>query len=442
MNDFFTKCQKLLIEYRRYIAAGVVVLVLAAMITVATSSKLNPMAGAYGAYDDATANEELNELLNTYYTAYDSNDKETLESVASPFSDRELSYIEMMSQYIESHTIDELYTKDGTEKGSLLVSAKVGIKYDALDEAAPGLDFFYVEKGEDGYHINNAYSLFNLQNGDLEVDPSVTSLIAVFEGQPDVAELQSQVQAEHEERMLSDANYNAFFSTSIREAISRWAADYETALAEAKAAEEAAAAAEAEAKEQEAKAAEEEANKTTVRVTAKVNVRESASRSASSLGQVAEGTELSKYSEDGDWSEVDFNGTRGYIKSEYLEAVGAQEEAGQTEETEETQGTSGEETEGRTQEADNGDTDAGDSGDDDTDAANKPAEDKNASLKKGDKVRMSDSVNVRLEMKEDAKKVSVAYAGSEVEIIKVYSNGWTEVKYDGKTGYMKTDLIK
>ncbi|MBQ7678134.1 MAG: SH3 domain-containing protein [Lachnospiraceae bacterium] len=437
MNDFFTTAQKFFHEYRRYVAAAVVVLLLAAMITVATSSKLNPMAGAYGSYNDATSNEELTELLNTYYTAYDNNDRETLESVASPFSERELSYIEMMSQYIDSHTIEELYTKDGSEKGSLLVSAKVGIKYNALEENAPGLDFFYVEKGENGYHINNAYSLFNLQNGDLEVDPAVTSLIAVFEGQPDVAELQSKVQAEHEERMLSDATYNAFFTTSIREAISQWAAGYEAALAEAKAAEEAQAAAAAEAAQAGQKAAGEEANKSMVRVTAKVNVRESASRSASSLGQVAEGTELSKYSEDGDWSEVDFNGSRGYIKTEYLEAVNADASEAAADDTADAQ-------EDDAREADTEGTDAAEANTEEADSNDRPqaAEDMNASLKKGDSVTMSDSVNIRLEPKDDAKKVAVAYQGSKVEIIKVYTNGWTEVKYDGKTGYMKTNLVK
>ena len=156
MNDTFGTFVNYLAKYRRFLAAGIVAVALAVMVLVATSSNLNPMAGAYGAYDNQTANEELLALLNSYYTAYDENDTEALQKVASPFSDRELNYVGMMSNYIDSHTVEELYTKNGSAKGSLLVSAKVNIKYAALDTPAPGLDFFYVERDDNGYHINNA----------------------------------------------------------------------------------------------------------------------------------------------------------------------------------------------------------------------------------------------------------------------------------------------
>ncbi len=461
MNKIFVECMAYLIKFRRFVSAGIIGIALVVMIGIATSSNLNPMAGAYGAYNDQTENKELLELLNTYYKAYDENDVDTLKKVAAPISDHELSYIALMSEQIDSHTIEKLYTKDGSEKGSLLVSVKVQIKYSSLDTPAPGLDFFYVEKKDDKYQINNTYSLFNLQNGDTEVDGSIASLIAVFEAQEDVVALQKEVQAEHEKLMLSNADYNAFFTTSIRETIAGWASSYETELAEKKAEEEKKAAEEAEAKkakEEEAKKAEEEkkeeekkeaekkeeekktaeeentsgdaasaqeSDKNTVRATAKVNVRKSASRSASSLGQVKKGTELEKLGKDGEWTKVDYNGTTGYIMSEYLEEVSKTTETADDEE--EKPAEEAEENKKKTTE---------------TAEENTAEEGTAANFKKGDQVMMSDAVNVRMEMDEHSKIVAVAYAGLKVDIIKVYANGWTEVGIDGKTGYMKTDLIR
>ncbi len=440
MNKIFEECMTYLIKYRRIAAAGVVAVSLVAMIGVAKSTDLNPMAGAYGAYNDQTQNEELTDLLNTYYKAYDNNDVETLKKVATPFSDRELSYIAMVSEYIDAHTIESLFTKAGSEKDSLLVSVKVKIKYNSLETPAPGLDFFYLEKDDKGYHINNAYSLFNLQNGELEVDPAIVSLIAVFESQDDVINLQKEVQAEHEKLMLSDPDYNAFFTTSLRDAISGWASNYETELAEKKAAEEAAAAEAAEKKKAAAAAAEEEANKKMVRVTAKVNVRESASKSASSLGQVAKGTELAKLGEEGDWSKVEYDGEKAYIMTEYLEEVKAEEEEAAENANEE----EGENENAETAEAEEEEKpeDAGEETAEDEDEGTAAGEGTAANFKKGDTVKMSDAVNVRMERDESSKIAAVAYAGLEVKIIKIYDDGWTEVGIDGKTGYMKTDLIK
>lgn len=53
----------------------------------------------------------------------------------------------------------------------------------------------------------------------------------------------------------------------------------------------------------------------------KVNVRSGADTSADKLGSVEKGTALTRTGTEGDWSIVDYNGTTGYIKSEFLSAA-------------------------------------------------------------------------------------------------------------------------
>lgn len=419
-------CVDYVMKYRRYFAAGLVGVGMIGMLAVGTSPQVNPLAGAYSAYEDQTQNEELTKLFNDYYKAYDNNDVDGLKAVAEPFTDRELSYIAKMSEYIDSHTIEEIYTKRGADEDSLVVSVKAAIKYNSLDQAAPGLDFFYVEKKGDKYVINNAYSLYNLQNSELDVDDTITSLIAVFEAQDDVVALQNEVQKEHEKLMLENAEYNAFFTKTIRDVITEWATAYDAEAAQKKAEEEAKKAEEEAAKAAEKAAQEEEANKTTVRVTAKVNVREAADGNSNPLGQVAEGAEVTKYAEEGEWSKIDFNGTKGYVKTEFLAPIDAAVEApAEAEEAEQTEEPAQEEQEEEQQQE-----------------QNEPAADTNSSVSAGQTVMVTSTVNVREGMDENSPKVAVAYAGAKVGIVMPYSNGWTKVTYDGKTGYIKSELLK
>nr|MCR4797319.1 SH3 domain-containing protein [Lachnospiraceae bacterium] len=66
----------------------------------------------------------------------------------------------------------------------------------------------------------------------------------------------------------------------------------------------------------------------------------------------------------------------------------------------------------------------------------------NTSFAVGDKLTLTQTVNVRESMSETASKVAVAYAGETGEIVMSYQEGWTKVKYDGTTGYIKTDLLQ
>ena len=60
----------------------------------------------------------------------------------------------------------------------------------------------------------------------------------------------------------------------------------------------------------------------------------------------------------------------------------------------------------------------------------------------GETIRLSDTINVRSSMGENADRLGVAYAGENVKVVESYAEGWSKVEWNGQTGYVKTDLLK
>lgn len=365
-----------------------------------TIADQDPMSGAYADFSESE-NEELNTLIENYYNTYASGDTETLQTYASPISASEQSYIQFFSQYVEKYQNLKVYYKRGLDDQSYLVSVYLEIKFVDIDTAAPGLDFFYVTTDDNGnLYIDNTYSSYNTSNGEFEMDTTIAQLIATFEEQEDVLALQAEVQSAYNEAVLNDTNLQTFVSTTLQEKAAEWASNYkaqvaaeEQAAAEQAAAEQAAAeqaAAEQAAAEQ---AATDAANATTVYTTSKVNVRDSASTDGNSLGQLEAGTAVTKYADEGEWSRIDYNGSNGYVKTEFLST--------------------------------------------DANAATTTT----TAVASGTTVTLSSTVNIRESMSETASKVALAYQGEQVTVVESYSEGWTKVTYNGETGYIKTEYL-
>ena len=560
IKEFFRAPTIFLEEHRHYVRAGIVCLGLVIMMVIAATGMGDPISGAYMSYENQTENEALKQLLTDYYAAYADGDIDALEKLAEPISDKEKSYITLMSKYIKSYDINGISTKPGVDKDALLVSVDLDIHYKKLDEPAPGLDFFYVEKDKKGnYIINNRYSTFNAQNGELDVDPTITTLIATFEQQDDVIALQSEVSQAFNALSLEDKDFNVFFTKIMPEAVTDWAATYkkqeEKKAEKEKQKEEAAKKEEEEekAKAEEAKkedseketkeetteeTAKEDSDKTkeakadtdTVVAKEKVNVRAKATTDSKSLGQVRSGTELKRYKEKRGWSKVNYNGKAAWIKSEFLtvkETDPDEDKASAKKESEKETTAKADDSKKEDSKKDDSKEESADSKDDrksdsekkDTDkkeeSATKseaktstvyakekvnvrtkastsakslgqvnggtkltqyeekdgwsqvdykgskawikseyltteepeekdeePAQDTSSKLSNGQSVRLSSAVNIRKSMDESAGRVALAYSGERVTVVEVYANGWTKVNYDGKEGYMKTELIK
>lgn len=56
--------------------------------------------------------------------------------------------------------------------------------------------------------------------------------------------------------------------------------------------------------------------------------------------------------------------------------------------------------------------------------------------------RVGDTLNVRANPSEDAERIGVCYEGETIEILMKQEDGWTKVKFNGKTGYIKTSVLK
>ncbi len=426
-DNFFTKmisfCRR---HYRVCLAALLfVILVVAVVMGIVTNIRkknaeqaADPMSGVEGKFE-VNEHEDINALINSYYVAYASGDTATLQSIADPFSDAELSYIEFYSDYIEEFRDIVCYTKRGHDDTAYLVSVTLAVKFKEADTPAPGLEFFYVRAKDDGsFYIDNIYSTFNTANNEFAQDVTVKNLIASYQSADDVLALQIQVQNAYAAALEADSTLKELATVSIQNGISEWALEYVAKVEEARiVAEEEAKAAEAEAKrleeeaeakrlEEEAKAAEaaEEANAFMIEITDKVNVREKPDSNSSKLGQVTRGTKLKCYSQEDGWSKVDYSGKRAYISSDYVKKIDESvPEPSAADDNNDTQATSG--------------------------------------IAKGETIVLDKTVNIRSDKSETASKVAVAYVGDKIKVEEADSEGWTKVTYNKKTGYVKTELL-
>ena len=118
------------------LAAAVVVIVIIALALgtnkneTGTSSSKNTEQGGQEIlsgqeYEPATefdinANETLMNLMATYFQAYVNVDFATLETVATPLSEMEKSYITEMRKYYEEYRNVKIYSKRGLSKDSYI----------------------------------------------------------------------------------------------------------------------------------------------------------------------------------------------------------------------------------------------------------------------------------------------------------------------------------
>ena len=350
------------------------------------------------------AYENINTLITQYYTAYAAGDITTLSSIATPISANEQSYIGLFSQYVDEYQNIKCYTKTGLDVNSYLVSVSMEIKFTGVDTTAPGLDFFYVRTNDDGtLYIDNLYSQYNLANQENALDTSVQSLIGQFESESDVVELQSEVQTRYDEALTADENLANMIQTTIPAAIKDWVSQVA-----AQAATEQTEATEA-AEQPETEQQEETVQQTeTLATKDRVNVRAAADTESEKLGTLDQGTVVTRTAVDGDWSVIDYNGTTGYVKNEFL--------------TYDLPDTT----------ADNN----SDSSSDNSDSTN------SASIAEGTVIMLENTTNIRSGMSEDSSKVGTAYAGEKVTVVMSYAEGWTKVKWNGETGYIKTSLLQ
>lgn len=285
---------------------------------------------------DTDSNDELKELLTEYLKAYAAGNLETLETLATPISDNEKSYVGVFSQYIEEYRNMNYYSKPGLTEGSYLVSVSYDLKFYGVDTVAPGLEFYYVETDKDGkLFINNLYSSYNLGRGENELDPSIYSIIIKYEKQEDVVALQKQIETAYSDAVASDVNLATMLTSTIPTAMNTWVNSLTPADSTEQTEQDTQSSEQSEATQStseqqtsEQPASEQPAPEPAAPVVTKVqvidnavNLRETPSADGNLLGQANSGETYTKLGTDGDWTQIDYNGTNAYVKSEFVQDV-------------------------------------------------------------------------------------------------------------------------
>lgn len=344
----------------------------------------------------------INELFETYYTAMVEGDTQTMERLVYYLDAQEILRAAETSKYISDHQSMEVYTKPGPKEGTYIAFVYVELKFNDYDKPVPGMRVYYVCTNEDGeFYINE-----DGEEGDDELH-----YMREIQLQADVVDLNNKAAAAYNDMMAEDGTL-ADFLLELHEEIDKNVGE---ALAHAKEEEESG---DTEDEEQagdeqpeESEAAETVVTK--VKAIDVVNIRTSDSETADKLGKASVGDEFELLEERGNgWSKIKYDGGEAFIKSDFLEpseTVSQSDLAAAEEEPEEEQ-----------EEEDNSASSAPTNG----------------------TVRVKETVRIRSGASENSEKIATAYMGETFEVIMKQADGWTKIKYNGKTAYVKSDYVE
>lgn len=330
------------------------------------------------------AYDEINDLISRYFTGLANGDMELVAGTVDVLTEEEKLTIDKKKDYIESYDNISCYTKKGLEENSYVVFAAYEMKIYNIDTPAPGIMALYVCTADDG-------SMY-IFNGDASEE--LTDYVLQLASDEEVAAVIADVDARYQQLVAENEDLGKFADTMLQ------SQEEVTEIDPVAPSEEG--------------ATEFETPIETL-VTDTVRIRSERSTESAILDTVAAGTPVKVYAnyEDG-WSKIEYNGTEGYCKTEFLENTESVPET-----TEEQQ----------PEENDTQDTQPEENGNSEVTAVNK-------------QMQFKDTVNVRAERSSDSERVTTGYAMELLQVIESYSDGWSKIEYNGKTGYCKTEFLQ
>lgn len=334
-------------------------------------------------------NPEISKLINDYYTAMASGDIDTIRTLRSSIDDEQVLRYKEISKYMDSYPVVDIYTKAGPEEDTYLVYVYAEQKYYDYEDPLPGMSTYYIcVDGDGNYYFN-----------DEEDDSDVLDYMRKVNLQDDVVDLSNKVNVTYND-MVADADL-AQFILDLNEEIEKNIGE-ELARAEGEDKEK------SDAQGEETNAAETAVVVTKVKAIDVVNIRSSDSETADKLGKAAIGDEFKLLEKIGNgWSKVEYEGKDAYIKSEYLEDVETAEVAANTQENTDT-----------------------------------PAQETANNTQTNGYVTVKENVRIRSSASENGEKLGTAYIGEKLELVMKQADGWTKIKYNGKTAYVKSDYVE
>ena len=335
---------------------------------------------------------EITELIDNYYTAQAEGDVDTIRSLVSDIEESEVLRIVETSKYVENYPSLEIYTKAGPVDNTYIVYVCSELKFTDYDDLFPGMKVFYVCVDENGqYYINESE-----EGSDNEL-----TYIREVTLQDDVVDLNNKVAAAYND-MVAENPELAQFILDLNDEIKK---NVGGALAQ-----------EEDENDSEEAGGENEAAENTetgpevvvtkVRATDVVNIRSSDSETADRLGKAAIGDEFKLIEKIGNgWSKIEYEGAEAYIKSEFLEDI-------------------------ETEVVDN--SNEGNETDNETETTQEP-ETASVTVETNGTVTVIENVRIRSSASENSEKLGTAYVGDKLELVMKQADGWTKIKYNGKT---------
>ncbi len=353
---------------------------------------------------EENAYPDVNALVDTYYTAMANGDSESIKSIYKGLDETEALKAVAAADYIEAFENIVVYTKPGPVAGSYIAYVYNEVKLYNYEKTIPGLETLYICTDDSG----NFYI-----NGDI-ADSNEIEYIKNVNVQADVIDLNNKVASSYNEMVNADEE--------LAELLTKMRAGLQVSVGEALASSEATSAEEeaSEAATQEEEVVEEPETVTvhTIRATDVINIRKSDSETADILGKTSRGQEFKQLDALANgWSRVEYDGGVAYVKTEFFEVVG--------EETVEN----------------NAEADAEDNEEETVKEETTKEVTKDSSAKTG-KMSVKESVRLRKSQSTDSDIITTIYAGSTVNVVEQYSNGWAKVEYNKNTGYVKSEFLE
>lgn len=342
--------------------------------------------------EPANPTDIVNNLVETYFNSLASGDIDTIKAIKNHSDEEELLKIAKRSAYIESFENVNVYTKPGPVDNSYVAFVYYEIKFKELSTTAPGLITLYMSAGEDG----NLY----IYDGQLDeqLDESVVDYIKELAVTDEIVALFDKVKVKYNEALDKDSELKTFMDGLS----DRLEAEVKAEMAQRN--EQAEGTPEEDGEQQQPESASQTSE--TVVATDTVNVRSSDSENADKLGKLEMGTKVTRLeSKENGWSKIDYNGQEAYVKSEYLKV-------------------------------------------DDGTAPEQPSQQENTSANNdtssssGEKVTVKETVRVRKSASTDGEVLGTVYMGEKFELIMKQADGWTKIKYNGQTGYIKSEYLE
>ena len=344
----------------------------------------------------ANEDSDLYTLIATYYNAMATGESDVLASLYDEVSDNDVLRYSEMAKYLDHIPALEVYTKPGYAEGDTLVYVYYRLCFKNHEEEVPGWQTFYVSRDDTGkLYMKNGKNL----------TPEENEYVVAVSAQDDVVEFNNRVSVEFNDLLSQNPDIGAYmseFGSQVQAAIGVTLAEQnvpEQTPQEGSEGENPEAGGEGENPEAggeggespEAPAEPEppvQSGPQYATATTTVNVRSSDSEQADKLGKVPGGTkvQVQEVRVNG-WTKIVFEGSDGYIKSEFL----------QMEESAEGQTAIG-------------------------------------------TVTATTNINVRAAASEDAERLGLLSGGDSLELL-ANENDWCKVNYNGKIGYVKAEYV-